>query len=603
MDFIDRLKVILEAPGDEDIDNIVDREIEPEPDEDGDVPSTASAEDGESEKSELEKLVDTEQGVIDWTGIPDPIPGKTLNDLKGVKKPLENGWTTEQVISAVKPTIIYFAKKYATPTFSVEEGIAECMTGVITALKNDKGIAPFTSHVYRYLSTSAQRGAGKASNISGVPQTKGGKYDYLAASRAAVSADAPMPGEAEETYSSQISSHYDQAGELAGKQRSMSKLIKHFLNAPSVGLSEKEKLILMALYGIGPNGETKEPKSSKDLADALQVSVVRISQLRTGAIQKIQEYVQARKFGSEEQAAQKLGLEESKLLAIAKSLLTIISESINIEIEMYSKHQIVEVKSNYRGLNESVKIHVNSDTFEVDNAIDENNESVLGIIEKPLMVEAINIAKAKSSRRYFVEMINNVIGMQAQPVLATINNSLSVSQIPFRFLRTKGVEKAMGDAEHKIFGKRNLDDAIYENNGSAKEVIWWYPVKYRAEIEKMRDIMNRKGFVMKESVVREGIEAGDYQTELSAPYLDGSGNTSYRVIFSLYGYGLDSLDIIRIDDIDTGENNVDLTTVNLDAIEKAVNEKIRTGEINKLEENHPEDEENIRYGNEEGKIR
>jgi hypothetical protein len=205
----------------------------------------------------------------------------------------------------------------------------------------------------------------------------------------------------------------------------MTKLIGHFLNAPSVGLSEKEKLVLMALYGIGPKGETHEPKSSKELADALGVSVVRVSQLRTGAIAKIQEYVQARNFGSEDIAAQKLGLEESKLLAIAKSLLHIIRESINIEIEMYSAHQIVEMKSNYRGLNESIKIHVNSDTFEVDNALNEENESILGNIEKSLIDEASSIAKAKSSPKYFVEMMNNVIGMQAQPVLATINNSIS----------------------------------------------------------------------------------------------------------------------------------------------------------------------------------
>jgi RNA polymerase sigma factor (sigma-70 family) len=594
MDFIDRLKLILEAPED-DIDSGIEPEDEGdiEPEGESDVPETAKSEDGESEKSEVEKLVDKEQGVVDWTGIPDPTPGKSIVDLKSVRKPLENGWTTEEVISALKPTILFFAKKYSTPTFSVEDGIAECMTGVLTALKNDKGLSAFTTHVYRYLSTSAQRGAGKASNVSGVPQTKGGKYDFLAASRATVSADTPMPseGDKEETYSSQIESHYGKAGESAAKQRSMAKLIKHFLNAPSVGLSDKEKLILQLTYGISEDGKIKEPKSTKELADTLGVSLVRISQIRTGAINKIKEYIDARKFSSEEQAAEKLGLEESKLLAIAKGLLNIIKETIQLEIDILSENQIIKIESNHRGINETVSIIVDTVSLEVKNAISENNESVLGEISKSLLDEATSIAKSRVSKEYFCEMVNNVISMQAQPILATINNSLSVNQIPFRFLRNRGIEKAMGDAEKKVFGKRNIEDAVYESNGDVREITWWYPIKYRSEISKMRDIMGKKGFIMKENVGSK-LRSGTYVTEVNVPYLNNEGNTTYRVEFLIYGEFLEETEIIRIDDVDTGDRNIDLVTVDLDTIEKAINEKIKSGEIHKISDDE-DNEDNL----------
>jgi RNA polymerase sigma factor (sigma-70 family) len=600
MELIDRLRIILEAPGDdEDVDDIIDSEPEVE-EEDADVKVNDDAEAAaDEEKSEVEKLIYKEKGVTDWTGIPNPMPGKTLNDLKGskvkgipaVKLPLQNGWTKEEVISALKPTIIHFAKKYSTPTFSVEEAIAEQMTGVLEALRTDKGIAPFTSHVYRWLSTSAQRGAGKASNISGVPQTKGGKYDHLAASRAAVSADVPMPGETEETYSSQIASHYDQASELAGKQRSMTKLISHFLNAPSVGLSEKEKLVLMATYGIGPDGKIGEPKTSKEIADSLGgISVVRISQIRTGALAKIQEYVQARKFKDEGQAAQALGIEESKLLAIAEAFVRIITETIKLEYEIYSERQIIETKTNYRGRNESIKIYVNSDTYEVENALNEENESVLGHVTNKMLNEAIDMAKTKTSSQYFAEMVNNVIGMQAQPVLATINNTISKGEIPFIYVNKPGVERAMGAAEKAVFGNRF--NGKYYGGGASRMNAWYYPNDVAEQVNKMHEIMANKGFAefkadysgktMSEDVDRAALKPGSYSTEVSVPYLDGSGSTTYNVVFDIYGQFLEELDIKGVDDVDTGEMNVDLVTVNLDEIEKKVNEKIKSREIKSM---------------------
>lgn len=521
MEFMTRLKVILEAPrDDEDIDQIVDSEPEINTDDDADVQIDDDAEKAASEgESEVEQLIDKEKGVTDWTGIPNPLPGKTLSDLKGnkvkgippVKLPLENGWTAEEVISALKPTIIHFAKYYATPTFSVEEGIAECMTGVMTALKNDKGLAPFSSHAYRYLSTSVQRGAGKASNISGVPQTKGGKYDHLAASRAAVSADAPMPGDAEETYSSQISSHYDQAGEMVGKQKSMSKLIAHLLNAPSVGLSEKEKLVLMALYDIKKDGSIGTPKTSKEVADALGVSVVRVSQIKTGAIAKIQEYAQARKFKSEDEAAQTLGLEESRLITIAKSFMTIIKEALALELEMYSDKQIIKMRTDYRGIIESVRIQVNSDTYEIENAINEENESILGHISNEMREEAVSMAKVKQSGRYFAEMVNSVVSMQEQPVLATINSGLS-----------KPVSSGLGG---------------------------------------------------------RAIKPGTYRAEINAPYKDGNGNTTYRITFEIYGQNLEETTISRIDDVDTGTNDVSLDDVDMEVIDMLLDQTIRKGDI------------------------
>ena len=534
MELIERLKIILEAPGDdEDIDKTLDSEPEVDTGEDDDIQVDDDAEKAASEgESEAEQLVDKEKGLTDWTGIPNPLPGKTLTNLKGVKFPLEKGWTKEEIISALKPTIIHFAQKYATPTFSVEEGIAECMTGVLEALKtdgiiikkdsNDKKMmdengdyirekaseekaSPFTSHVFRYLSTSAQRGAGKASNISGVPQTKGGKYDHLAASRAAVSADAPMPGDAEETYSSQISSHYGDAADIASKQKSMPKLIGHLLNAPSVGLTEPEKLVLMATYGIKKDGGTDEPRTSKEIANALKVSVVRVSQIRTSAVAKIQDYVKARRFDNPDKAAQSLGLEESKLLAIAESFVIIIKETMQIELEMFASKQIVEIKSNYRGTSESIMVHVNSDTYEVENVVNEENESVLGYISQNLIDEAVEIAKAKTTKQYFSEMVNNVIGMQSQPVFATINNGLSK------------------------------------------------PVT--------------------------ALKPGTYKAEISAPYKDGSGNTTYRVTFDIYGEHLEETAIHQIDDVDTGGNDINLDEVNMDAIEAMLNEKIKNGEI------------------------
>ena len=679
MDYINKLKVILEAPED-DIDLGAD---EPSDDVQMDEPDAPPADGsgGEIEKTEAEELIDTEKGLTDWTGIPDPIPGKTLKELKGVKRPLENGWNQEQIISALKPTIMFFAKKYATPTFSIEEAIAEQMTGVLTALKNDKGIAPFTSHVFRYLSTSAQRGAGKASNVSGVPQTKGGKYDYLAASRAAVSADAPMPGDEEATYSSQIQSHYDKAGQSAANQKHMTQLIAHLLNAPSVGLSEKEKLILMKTYGIGPDGATGEPRTSKDIADALGVSVVRVSQIRTGAVQKIQDYIKARKFDNPDSAMQSLGLEESVFVSLVKSFLTVINEAIKIEYEMYSKNQIVEFKTNFRGATESVKVHVNSDTFEVESVVNEENESLLGYIDQSSVNEAVEIAKAKVTPKYFSEMVGNIISMQHQPVLATINNNLSSSQIKFMYKNQNNVEAAMGNAEKKAFGKRIVEGATYYGGGQSSTVCWWYPANCAEQVEKMREIMNQKGFGslmveshtysdadafhmdapgedrnvpgtpeyndkwlkigqswigkmvtvvdgklsglrgtledvkeinttygsgtqisatlrvdgdvksepvtmaslrLAESIIREGfdgLKSGSYKVEVNAPYKDGSGNTTYRVFFDIYGEFLEETAIYRIDDVDTGSMDISFDDVNIEMIERLINEKIKNGEI------------------------
>ena len=178
---------------------------------------------------------------------------------------------------------------------------------------------------------------------------------------------------------------------------------------------------------------------------------------------------------------------------------------------MFASKQIVEIKSNYRGTSESIMVHVNSDTYEVENVVNEENESVLGYISQNLIDDAVEIAKAKTTKQYFSEMVNNVIGMQSQPVFATINNGLS----------------------------KPISSGI---SGRA-------------------------------------LKSGTYRAEISAPYKDGSGNTTYRITFDIYGEHLEETAIHKIDDVDTGDNDISPDDVNMEVIDMLLDEVIRKGEI------------------------
>jgi len=365
----------------------------------------------------------------DWTNIPGPKKGKTLNDLKGVKDPLNKGWTLEEVISALKPTLIAAARKYSTPNFGQDEALLAAMEAVIDAVKSDKGLAPFTSHVFPYIMSKTKRAAAgtrdfPTSNVSGVKPNVGGKTDFLKGSRATVSADTPVDNEdGEATYVSRLSSDADSGTKAAKEQMDTVRLLSNLFTSDEVGLSDQQRIIMLATYGITSDGDYSEsgPKSTTEIADAFGVSKVRISQVRKKAQEKIKNYLDSRGLGSPEEAMSAFGIEEAKLIAAARVVLESLPEIIRLNIDLINEHQNIPTRVDIDGISHKAIVKINSDTFEIDDVVAEGNESVLYKIDRGSLSEAVDIAKARTGSEYFSETASTIIRMHAQPIIGIVD--------------------------------------------------------------------------------------------------------------------------------------------------------------------------------------
>jgi hypothetical protein len=130
------------------------------------------------------------------------------------------------------------------------------------------------------------------------------------------------------------------------------------------------------------------------------------------------------------------------------------------------------------------------------------------------------------------------------------------------------------------------DEVIYEEPQEPKDVVSFGPTKDADLVTPTSDILPETPPEGKD-LVQEApkIEAGTYAVEIVGVYPDGN-TTTYKVIFDIYGEHLEELNIQKITDVDVGGKD-DLTPTlspqELKDVENKINEKIKIGEIHKLE--------------------
>lgn len=373
---------------------------------------------------------DVDYDYRDWTNIPNPKKGKALKDLKGVVDPISKGWTEEEIISALKPTLIAAARKYATPTFSQDEALLAAMEGVFDALRTDKGIAPFTTHVFPAIKSKTMRSAAgtkefPTSNISGIKPHEGGKTDFLKGSRATVSADAPVDDEGGgSTYAARISGDPHAGAEAEKEQLNTARLLASLFMSDDVGLNDTEQVVMRATYGINKEGEytKKGAQNTSAIANALGVSKVRVSQIRKKAQEKIKEYLNSRGFGSPEEAMAAFGIEESRLIATARMVIESLSDILTIDMEYVKEHLDIPIDVKVGGVTRHSVAKFNTSTLAIDDVVAEGNESILMSIDGDALNEVYAIGNSRMGDEYFAETVSTIIKMHSQPVLGIIGD-------------------------------------------------------------------------------------------------------------------------------------------------------------------------------------
>jgi len=359
--------------------------------------------------------------VTDWTGIPNPAPGRGLDDLKKTKKPLDNGWSFDEIVKAMKPSLIDHANRWNTPTFSKEDCISIGIDALWRALKTDKGIAPFPTHAFKWIKSLVQRAAG-GSGVVKVPYSHHGRTDFLAGSKASISADAPMgTGEGEEeTFASSLAKDYMAGGVESAERQKYNELIVMFLNNPNIGMTPNERLVLSASFGIKPNGEHSDsgPQTNNAIGQQLGVSAVRISQIKANAISKIQKFLTEKGAFTPAKALEKFDLEESKdiMRKIAESMINVLYESVNLQIDFTNGIQIVPITIS----EDVIKFHVDVDNKTIKDITNKDNISVMDV-DKKYINKAIDIAMSYSDPKLFSEMVGEIIKISSIPVLAFID--------------------------------------------------------------------------------------------------------------------------------------------------------------------------------------
>lgn len=177
-------------------------------------------------------------------GIQEEAVGKDFAALKQTILPLEHGWTEEEVINAMMPEIVKFAKIYATNRFEIDDGIQQGAIGVLNALRTDKGIANFASHAKNHIRTSI----GRASATSGLIRKGEREKEFWDPH---VSLQKPVRGGEE--------GEMEFGQTIAGGQRDITRLManKELLAKimDRAGLTDRERKVIELSYGLGEEEE------------------------------------------------------------------------------------------------------------------------------------------------------------------------------------------------------------------------------------------------------------------------------------------------------------------------------------------------------------
>jgi RNA polymerase sigma factor for flagellar operon FliA len=178
----------------------------------------------------------------------------------------------EKIIKILIPSIKSIAKKYENAAASFDELVSEGMSSISQAIENFKdGQMAFSNYIYYYISSAIKRFSNKSSVVSDMPQTEDGKnVGYN------VSKIQHLHGVNPEIV--------DDSSEKTNTTMLVNKALNRAFKLGDI--SEKELMIIQLLFGIR-NGKSAEPKTPKEIADAVGVSMVRISQIKTKALEAI----------------------------------------------------------------------------------------------------------------------------------------------------------------------------------------------------------------------------------------------------------------------------------------------------------------------------
>jgi RNA polymerase sigma factor (sigma-70 family) len=83
----------------------------------------------------------------------------TISMLNKIKRPLEHGYSFEEVKTALAAYIGCHANRYCSNHFSTDDGEQMGMIGIWNALRTDRAIAPFANHTFKHIQTSIRRAA------------------------------------------------------------------------------------------------------------------------------------------------------------------------------------------------------------------------------------------------------------------------------------------------------------------------------------------------------------------------------------------------------------------------------------------------------------
>ncbi len=418
MDIIKRLNKIFEAiepePVDEpelDVADDSQPSLLDEPDATPDVEVPAPQPEGvKGAGSAKRERTSADADLKSWYGLPPAKPGKTFDDLKKVIGPMHHGWTQEEVIAAMQPSIMDKARKYGTtPAYTVDDAVVDGMQAVIKALETDKSIAPFTTHVFRRLDTVMARAAAKQASLRNVTgqQTYGGKLDWRGKTNMAQSLDVP------DDTGTTAADNLANTAAVDAKDTHLSRVqavVNKFIDNPAVELSENEKLVIRLSLGLRKDGTKKDPVPTSKIAELIgggkPVSPARISQIRTSAMDKIRDYVQFKGISGLDSAEEKMGLgmQEAK---IGRLLLDLIKETIDVEIGMYQKYHKIPFDTVIEGNEIGINVIVAAD-LEVIDAIDRFNESILSKVSSSVLHEAKKQVIARTNDVYYADMVDSM---------------------------------------------------------------------------------------------------------------------------------------------------------------------------------------------------
>lgn len=338
---------------------------------------------------------------------------------------IEDPWTFDQVVSALKSSLLSRAYRTATSTMSSNEAAVTGINAIRKSWLTDLGISPFTHHVFNMIRAEIERAAASSAPVSGMAISRNGTVDPYRASKAAVSADAPIGGEEQESsFSSIIPGKADSGIEKAEQQKKQQQLIVQL--AYDANLSDNELMTLLYSLGYSPSGDyltNKEgrvsgPMTIGSIAKMFGVSSVMASKYRKRAIEKIQNYLAEHGYGTEESAMAALGIEEA-MLSIGKAVVEIVQEVACLEYEMLQEYQIIKINAVIDGINRLTEAKVRSEDLKLIEVIAED-ENITSQVDHEYITEVQKRAASKISNSYFCEMVTSIVNMKTMPILAVV---------------------------------------------------------------------------------------------------------------------------------------------------------------------------------------